>query len=592
MNTNWYEEILLTAAVVLSVVIVWGNWNANEDLPIALCAGRDAFHGMIGQPNYWSYTCQGKVWVNQSWLSGLFFYLSHLALGELGPVLIKGFVPIACLPILYFRCRRIDVSRQASMVAMVIGALSVSPLFSIRPEILGIFYFVLLTTFLTAPISWGIFRQLGSLLVMLLWNNSHGTFLIGFVLIGLKAALPLLEYALRMIFKGFSSPGELGKNADSKALHDSISEETKPGARSCTKDFPDSPSYENEVVSETTLRGSETIFWLVTWVICIPLMFMATPFGIANLTMPFQQIGSELWTQVLPNWAPLIRIKGLTDLNIYHGNRGLPFLLVLILLCGMVVSAAIIAGPRKLVGRVLRQSSSTCGDLLMEAVISLSLVALTFRWGRTATIAGLVMIPFIAWVLHLWTGFFVKFLENKGWIVEALRGWGRVGLALLLLAFVTLVLFERTLPPYFPGNPLMPDCSVVRRLNGMYWTFENLTEFMKINRIGGRLYCNGELSSHFLFRVPGVHVWLDGRAQSFYTEDVWMNYQTVAGVDPQDDNSLREAFGLLDHYAVDTVVLWHGPEGLVRSLLSDKKLATDICGCLRNCIREKPFGTH
>src|SRR4030042_4042446 len=116
--TRSVPRILLFLALVLALLTALGMRFLNEDLFVALCAGRDVVQGKLAQPDTWAFTTDGKVWVNQGWLSHLFLYLSYSGLRDLGPALWKTVLLLLCLWILFMRCRRLGASTDTSLLAV------------------------------------------------------------------------------------------------------------------------------------------------------------------------------------------------------------------------------------------------------------------------------------------------------------------------------------------------------------------------------------------------------------------------------------------------------------------------------------------
>jgi len=528
---------------------------------MALCAGRDVLHGGLGQPDQWSFATAGKVWVNQGWLSGLFLYVSYAGLDELGPVLIKGIILIVCLLLVYIRCRWLNASPEASLMAMIMGTLSIAPLFTIRAETFALLYFLLLTGFLTAPTSQGLFRQLGALFTMLLWSNSHGTFMVGFLLIGAKTALEsgrsLMKWSLR------DRPEERMESA---------AETISAGDRSTEAGSVPEASHSSGTGSISPWEKNETVRWAITWFLCLPVMAFANPFGLSNLQMPFRQIGAEMWTGTFRFWAPLIQFRGISDIVLYHSNRALPFIIFSsILLLTSAVTCAV-AGRTSLRQFFGERISLARGDLLAEFVICLMVLAVTFRWGRTAVVAGLLLVPLTAFMFQsLLAAVTARMAADLGRVA---RGSGRLifpAISFGLLILVTWFFLERTLPPYVQNNPMMPDSSPVKRIHGMFWDSADLTTFLKENSIKGNIFSNFVMSDFLLLNVPDIRIWVDVRTQSIYSPGTWREFGKVAGVNPGDKAAVADALQLLDRYSVAAVVLDHAPRGLMETLTASGK---------------------
>ncbi|MFC1836245.1 hypothetical protein ACFL2Q_16255 [Thermodesulfobacteriota bacterium] len=502
--------------LIVAVTTAFGCYFFNEDLYMALCAGRDVIAGHLAEPDQWSFTTDGRVWVNQGWLSGLLYYLSYLPMGELGPLLIKGGLFIICLLVICVRCGWFIASLEVRLIAMTIGALSVAPILSIRAENFGVLYFVLLTTMLTAPRSWGIGRQLAGVVIMLLWSNSHGTFMVGFVLLGLKPVVELIKGRL---------PGPLGTRPESGGV---------PEKRS--------------------LR--EPALWALAWVLCVPIMAFANPFGIANLLMPFQQVGAETWTGGVPFWSPLIQLNDHGKLVFYSYYLTLPFIFAVLLMIVILVWTAAMVGISG-AGRLLFQRNGTGAraDLLMEALIATAMILLTFRFGRTVVFSGLAVIPLLGVLIQAWLSAMEERRAVSGKDLGALGRFGGPAVSVVLLTIVVWFFSNLTLPLYLPFNPLVPESSPTKRALGTLTYTDNLSSFLTKNGFKGRVYAPMELADVLFLKVPDVKVFLDCRAQSIYTDAVLKEYRGIASAHPFDSDSVFAGLELLDKYEVSVVVV-------------------------------------
>ncbi len=288
---NLLSRIGLSVILFLSLLVPWGMKSTNEDLFIALAAGRDVLNGQLGKPDTWSFATSGQIWVNQAWLSGLFFYESYYALNEWGPFLIKGALICGIALILFLRSLWIGAGLGAAILALSMGLLCSAPFTGIRPDNFGVFYAVLLSAFMVAPARFGLLRFFGALITIILWANSHGSFMFGFVLLALKVFIS-----------------------------------------GCESLFPD------QVAHEKVLPTRETWGWLAVLILAVLASVLLSPFGIQNLAMPFRQVGSGEWVASNIDWYPLLSIsvleKGLfapRDVKPFLGMLSIAVLLAAIL---------------------------------------------------------------------------------------------------------------------------------------------------------------------------------------------------------------------------------------------------------------------
>ena len=77
--------------------------------------------GLLTKPDQWSFTMPGKIWVDQSWLTHLIYYLSYSMMDDLGPVLLKALLLTLCLIVLYLQCRGRGAGMEATVAALIIG---------------------------------------------------------------------------------------------------------------------------------------------------------------------------------------------------------------------------------------------------------------------------------------------------------------------------------------------------------------------------------------------------------------------------------------------------------------------------------------
>ncbi len=536
----WVSLIFVTAVAV-------GNFGLNEDLPMALCAGRDVMAGNLGQPDQWSFVTHGAVWVNQGWLSGLVFYLSYVSLGEVGPIVVKALLLIITLLVILFRCRLLGISTNITLTYLIIGLSGVGLLMSIRAENFAILALILCGALVTAPSCMGISRQLGSLLVILIWSNAHGSFMIGFAMVGLKALVEIIRSRiLGTISLQKESPhgGYLGELP------------LLMGAKDPTLESPPTQT-EREFVQSPVRFHYEALTWLLTVVLCIPVMAFANPFGLANLTMPFRQTGSEAFTRVAGLWQPLLTLSH--GLRFYGAEAAWPFLLVTITIVILLFATIVKAGPMRLAACLIGSKAVIHqGDILTDIVLCFFLIGLTFFFGRAVLFAGLAEIPLAALLTQTWAQLLTHWVQKhaKSTTYYSVAHWFS-GIASGCVSVVCGLFFvTQTVTPLLPNNPLFHGTSLIHIILGpLSANSQGLIRFAKENRIRGRVFSNWGFADVLLLHVPDVQILIDCRAQSIYSDDVLRQYDAIMGVDPENPVSVTKALGLLNDYSVSAVAL-------------------------------------
>jgi len=427
---------------------------------------------------------------------------------------------------------------------MTLGTLAIAPLWTIRAEIFAVMCFVSLGALLTAPATAGPFPFVGSLVTLVLWSNLHGSFPLGFAMIGVRAFAPLIKRGLDAAVS--RSPGSL-----------QAKDQPKEGKRS----------------AEPNIYTSDARRWMLTWALSVPAMAFMNPYGVANLQMPFQQVNAEVWTSWVPFWQPLMKFETPFRIVLYHGGRSLPFIIEMLIFL-------ILAVPILFLGRFRRSAFFTeparhpiKGTVQIAEFLILALVlVLALRWGRAAIFAALALVPPVALLMHTWAEELKAGLETTASTVfgRGLR-WIRLVMCLTFLGLVTAAFLGRTLPPLVRENPLLPSSNIAERLFGMYWgDAHRIPDFLRNNTIKGRVLCSGELSDFLLLNVPEIRIWIDVRAQSIYTDKTFTEFQAVMSTDPSDPRSAERSRQLLNTYKISCAVLEHRFQGLIVCLLESQ----------------------
>jgi hypothetical protein len=147
--------------------------------------------------NLYSFTAPNHPWINHEWLSELFFYATYRFFGDTGLLLLKLGVGLVIVWLIY----DIALFRGAQIVVLAMGlglVISVmSPGFMVRPHIFSLLFFALFFHILHCYLE----RQKNKLwllpFIMIIWCNSHGGFLIGWV----QYTVVLVWQGLAWIFK-------------------------------------------------------------------------------------------------------------------------------------------------------------------------------------------------------------------------------------------------------------------------------------------------------------------------------------------------------------------------------------------------------
>lgn len=508
-----WTRIALLLCLGLAAVSALGMRFVNEDLAVALCSGRDTVHGLLAKPDQWSFTMSGSVWVDQSWLSQLLYYLSYANLGDLGPVLIKVLLLAVCLGILSSRCRSLGAGLESSLIALTTGTLSLAPFLQIRAENFGLLWFLLFTACIVAPARWGRWRNLGCLGVLAIWANSHGSFMLGVALLGLR-------------FFVTAGCGLLGSSLGPSGTRGHSGSE-----------------------AQGTARG-DAAAWLATFLVGIGLVALLNPYGTANLEMPFRQLSASPMTSRSADWVALLNWEQMWAKGFLQPLDVKPYLVFVAATLILAGLTAMNEGARKCLWRLCSRKGMP--ELTMEALIPLVLLVMALRFRRMIVFAGPALVPMAALLVQAQIS---AFSEGRGEPVRRLRF-----LAALLLTLCTVALaqqfYAKTVRPYLPGNPMRNDRPLVSQLMSFDAYNMDVAGFMADNHIEGRMLTTWTAAAFLRFHNRHVKVFMDARDQSFYSDEIIKTFFSLMNTQQGD---VPRTLEILDRCGVSLIALTTTP---------------------------------
>lgn len=185
-------RLLVILLVYSSVFYFFSYITADPDLWGHLMFGREIWTSKaIPGIDMYSYTAFGAEWINHEWLSEVIMWLLFSTFGSLGLLIGKmiiGLITVSAISI-------ISYNRKTHFIiyglVFVISAFIISPGFMIRPQlatfIFTSLFFLVIYLYLEKSIN-----LLWTLpIIMMIWVNSHGGFIIG---AGILAIVAVLEY--------------------------------------------------------------------------------------------------------------------------------------------------------------------------------------------------------------------------------------------------------------------------------------------------------------------------------------------------------------------------------------------------------------
>ncbi|MFH1117614.1 MAG: hypothetical protein V1792_27155 [Pseudomonadota bacterium] len=554
-------RVLLVICLVISCLIAWGMPFPNEDLFLGFCSGKAVLNGQIGAPDQWAFTLEGRTWVDQSWLSHLIYYISFVHLAYLGPVLIKGLLTAACTLMLYLTCRALEASPEVSILSVTLGVLSFAPFLKIRGENFGMLLFVVMSAILSFRGASSTWRQAGSLAVLAVWSNCHGSFMLGFFLMGLRFGADVI-YA--MLQTAHSTAETKGKGI--RPVRDETGNGGTGSSRSPAHPIPPSKT------------GPDVLGWGVTLVLAVGVMAFANPYGPENLIIPFNQIGEKTVTAEWVDWRPLIHPDTIFSRGVFKPLSVIPFLFLLGITAGLsAFLAATAGGIRK--GASSATGRTTRLDPLMVVLIPALLFPLVFRFQRMIIFAAPAMVPLLALLIQACIGAWEKHRGGSAHPPGVVRGIPIPAiLACLFLATICFIFYRSVVILHLPGNPLTyqeHDPPLFSRLMSRNFMRDDAVRFLNENHIGGRVFTNVVLSGYLVFHVPNIRTFFDLRAQSVFPERIIKDYLTIVTPGPGD---IDATIDLLGRNRMDLVIL--DTSKSMGTRLADQLMQTAQWGCI------------
>lgn len=249
------------AAGVLALVLatVWAIPRVSGDTFMALAGGRDVLAGKLGQPDDWSFTTAGRVWLNQNWGFDAIAYAADKIGGEDALLILKALLLLAIAASMAASARTRGARWPETLLAIAGAVAGARWQFELRANPASFLAASLLVLIIYRSLTRPHFVWL-AVPVLAAWADAHGSFIFGFGLLGLWA----LATGLPSLIKGGST---------------------------------------------CALRRA----WpaLAALAASVALAVLVSPFGIANLTEPLTVARAAEW-RTIAEWQP-------PDLTALHG---------------------------------------------------------------------------------------------------------------------------------------------------------------------------------------------------------------------------------------------------------------------------------
>ncbi len=154
-------------------------------------------HGTVPTVDEFSSYGMGKPWLAYSWLFEVLVYSLYRMFGLVGIVLYSVAFSLLIAAALHRLARRFELNFPAEIALTAAGVIALSPLYSPRPWLFTILFFVIEIDWLFLARRQGKTQQLFFLpLIFVLWANVHIQFCYGLYVLGLATLEPLIEQFL------------------------------------------------------------------------------------------------------------------------------------------------------------------------------------------------------------------------------------------------------------------------------------------------------------------------------------------------------------------------------------------------------------
>ena len=181
---------------ILTAVILFGprTFNIDGDLGRHITIGNYIIQNFsIPRIDIFSHTMTGQALTPHEWLAEVLFAIAHRILGLSGVVLVTALIISSVFYITFYECQACSKSPIVSLGITILAAAASSLHWLARPHVFT-FIFLVIWYYLLERVRRGKYSPPWAFgLLMLVWANTHGAFIAGFVTWGAYIAEELFE---------------------------------------------------------------------------------------------------------------------------------------------------------------------------------------------------------------------------------------------------------------------------------------------------------------------------------------------------------------------------------------------------------------
>lgn len=500
---TWHEGLAVLLLIV-SASLAWSKRIGGGDTFVSLAAGRDAIAGKMGLPDDWSFTTEGRVWLDQNWGSHTAYYVSWRLFGDAGPVAVKWIVLFGVVLLMVYGAwlRGANWLLAATLVAVTI--LVGRTYLDVRPHIFTLLFeaamIVIFFRWYRGSAMWAFVAAF----IIGLWSNMHGGFVFGIAVMGLWGMVQAFFKIL----------------------------------------WPESRPW-----------GWNHLFsYAGALVLAVLLATFLNPFGPVNLTHPLVVEKSPIWLSV-QEWHPILDMKALFENFEFKQAKGFgsvtEFLYLMVVLAATVLCWLVMrllptpkseAGQRAAEAKPSRREGkrkkgkaepkpsrldpndwifvSGLFDVIFAGVI----IAMAFKARRFIPLATVGVVPIMAVML---TDVFARF--GRGLAVSdqepspatRISRWVLSGINGVLLIVGCYFVWTEILLVYANPNPYYPKQSVLMRMVGSQTFPQKAVSFLlEQPDIPNHAFVDWRWEGYSRWRTDRFKTFCGGRAQQVHSEEI------------------------------------------------------------------------
>lgn len=198
MNTEFYKLLTMPRMVfcVLFIALTAFMTLGDPDYYWHIRTGEYIFdHKMLPRLDIFSFTMPGHPWVLHEWLFQLLLFLVFSSFGTLGVKSFTVALMLSSLYAIYRITKKLTSVRLSTVVMLLLMPLLIAPFLSPRPQL---FTYLFFSYYLYGLLNFKYFNKARCLytfpLVMILWVNLHGGYVVGVALLFFFAITELLSH--------------------------------------------------------------------------------------------------------------------------------------------------------------------------------------------------------------------------------------------------------------------------------------------------------------------------------------------------------------------------------------------------------------